>query len=126
MRSSVNIVIGRTSQQSICCIKYCCIYTFSQLHEFDELRFDIRGHECTYFLRARSVKEKDSWVEAIEVNKVTTHRCIVNVAHSYIAMCSTLGVQHTRTKKGCPIGVLQECSTTVTCVAWETLLKCCD
>lgn len=41
-----------------------------QLHEFDELRFDIRGHECTYFLRASSVEEKESWVEAIESNKV--------------------------------------------------------
>ena len=43
---------------------------FLQVHEFDELRFDIRGHECTYFLRASSVDEKDSWVEAIEGNKV--------------------------------------------------------
>lgn len=41
-----------------------------QVHEFDELRFDIRGHECTYFLRASSVEEKDSWVEAIEGHKV--------------------------------------------------------
>ena len=40
------------------------------MHEFDELRFDIRGHECTYFLRASSVEEKDSWAEAIERNKV--------------------------------------------------------
>ena len=47
-------------------------YTYSQVHEFDELRFDIRGHECTYFLRASSVEEKDSWVEAIEGNKVHT------------------------------------------------------
>lgn len=44
-----------------------------QVHEFDELRFDIRGHECTYFLRASSVEEKDSWVEAIEGNKVRNH-----------------------------------------------------
>ena len=42
-----------------------------QVHEFDELRFDIRGHECTYFLRTSSVEEKDSWVEAIEGNKVS-------------------------------------------------------
>ena len=49
---------------------YPCIITLLQLHEFDELRFDIRGHECTYFLRASSVEEKESWVEAIEGNKV--------------------------------------------------------
>lgn len=42
-----------------------------QLHEFDELRFDIRAHDCTYFLRASSVEEKNSWVEAIEANKVS-------------------------------------------------------
>ena len=44
-----------------------------QLHEFDELRFDIRAHDCTYFLRASTVEEKDSWVEAIEANRVS-HR----------------------------------------------------
>lgn len=42
-----------------------------QLHEFDELRFDIRAHDCTYFLRASTVEEKDSWVEAIEANRVS-------------------------------------------------------
>ena len=43
---------------------------FPQQHEFDELRFDIRAHDCNYFLRASSVQERDSWVEAIEANKV--------------------------------------------------------
>lgn len=42
-----------------------------QLHEFDELRFDIRAHDCNYFLRASSVHEKERWVEAIEANKVS-------------------------------------------------------
>lgn len=42
-----------------------------QLHEFDELRFDIRAHDCSYFLRASSVHEKDRWVEAIEANKAS-------------------------------------------------------
>lgn len=42
------------------------------MHEFDELRFDIRAHDCNYFLRAGSVHEKQSWVEAIEANKVST------------------------------------------------------
>lgn len=42
-----------------------------QLHEFDELRFDVRAHDCSYFLRATSVHEKDQWVEAIEANKVS-------------------------------------------------------
>ena len=41
-----------------------------QLHEFDELRFDIRVHDCTYFLRASSVEEKQSWIDSIEANKV--------------------------------------------------------
>ena len=48
-------------------------FLFLQLHEFDELRFDIRAHDCTYFLRASTVEEKDSWVEAIEANRVS-HR----------------------------------------------------
>ena len=42
-----------------------------QLHEFDELRFDVRAHDCSYFLRATSVHEKDQWVEAIEANQVS-------------------------------------------------------
>jgi collagen type IV alpha-3-binding protein len=41
-----------------------------QLHEFDELRFDVRAHDCTYFLRAATVEEKEAWVESIEANKV--------------------------------------------------------
>lgn len=41
-----------------------------QFHEFDELRFDIRAHDCTYFFRARDPIEKTSWVEAIDANKV--------------------------------------------------------
>ena len=47
-----------------------------QVHEFDELRFDIRAHDCNYFLRASSVQEKESWMEAIEANKVSYQVCI--------------------------------------------------
>lgn len=39
------------------------------LHEFDALRFDIRGHGSTFFLRASSEEEKQQWVEAIESSK---------------------------------------------------------
>ena len=42
----------------------------AQLHEFDELRFDVRTQDCSYFLRTTTVEEKAEWVEAIEVNKV--------------------------------------------------------
>lgn len=38
-------------------------------HEFDELRFDVRVLDCTYFLRAGSVEEKRTWIEVIEANK---------------------------------------------------------
>lgn len=41
-----------------------------QLHEFDEVRFDIRAHDCTYFFRARSPEDKHTWIEVIEANKV--------------------------------------------------------
>ena len=47
-----------------------------QCHEFDELRFDVRVYDCTYFLRATSVQEKQQWIEVIEANKV---RCVVVV-----------------------------------------------
>ena len=47
------------------------IYTFYlQLHEFDDKRFDIRAHDCTYFFRASSPREKEEWMEIIENNKV--------------------------------------------------------
>lgn len=39
------------------------------LHEFDELRFDVRTQDCSYFLRTSTVEEKTEWVEAIEANK---------------------------------------------------------
>eukprot|EP00731_Ephydatia_muelleri_P016776 Em0009g1200a len=39
------------------------------LHEFDELRFDVRTQDCSYFLRTTTVEEKAEWVEAIEANK---------------------------------------------------------
>lgn len=45
-------------------------FSWVQQHEFDELRFDIRAHDCTYFLRATTVEEKEAWVEAIEGNSV--------------------------------------------------------
>lgn len=48
---------------------------FLQLHEFDELRFDVRVHDCTYFLRASSVEEKQSWIDGIEANKVMPSQC---------------------------------------------------
>jgi len=44
--------------------------TFFQLHEFDDLRFDVRVHDCTYFLRASTTEEKQSWIDGIEANKV--------------------------------------------------------
>ena len=44
-----------------------------QCHEFDELRFDVRVYDNTYFLRATSVQEKQQWIEVIEANKV---RCV--------------------------------------------------
>lgn len=44
-----------------------------QCHEFDELRFDVRVYDCTYFLRATTVQEKQQWIEVIEANKV---RCV--------------------------------------------------
>ncbi len=49
----------------------CDRYPYMQLHEFDELRFDVRAHDCNYFLRASSLHEKDRWVEAIEANQVS-------------------------------------------------------
>lgn len=39
------------------------------LHEFDDLRFDIRVHDCTYFFRASTHEEKALWVEVVEENK---------------------------------------------------------
>ncbi|XP_064390808.1 ceramide transfer protein-like [Halichondria panicea] len=39
------------------------------LHEFDALRFDIRGHGSTFFLRASSEEDKQNWVDAIENSK---------------------------------------------------------
>lgn len=50
-----------------------------QLHEFDEVRFDIRAHDCTYFFRAASPDEKNSWIEVIEANKVSDK----SVTHYY-------------------------------------------
>ena len=47
-----------------------------QLHEFDELRFDVRVHDCTYFLRASTVEEKQSWIDTIEANKVMVLQCV--------------------------------------------------
>lgn len=41
-----------------------------QCHEFDELRFDVRVYDCTYFFRATSMQEKQQWIEVIEANKV--------------------------------------------------------
>lgn len=41
-----------------------------QLHEFDDLRFDIRVHDCTYFFRASTHEEKALWIEVVEENKV--------------------------------------------------------
>lgn len=43
---------------------------FSQLHEFDDVRLDIRAHDCTYFFRASSPEQKQTWIEVIEANKV--------------------------------------------------------
>ena len=45
-------------------------FLFKQLHEFDELRFDVRSQDCSYFLRTNTVEEKNDWVDAIEANKV--------------------------------------------------------
>ena len=64
---------GVTVPLTLVCGDTAISFLFLQLHEFDELRFDIRAHDCTYFLRASTVEEKDSWVEAIEANRVS-HR----------------------------------------------------
>jgi collagen type IV alpha-3-binding protein len=39
------------------------------LHEFDELRFDIRVHDCTYFFRTTSREELMYWTDTVEGNK---------------------------------------------------------
>jgi collagen type IV alpha-3-binding protein len=41
------------------------------LHEFDELRFDIRVHDCTYFFRTTSREELMYWTDTVEGNKVS-------------------------------------------------------
>ncbi len=64
---------------------------FLQLHEFDPLRFDIRGHGSTFFLRASSEEEKQQWVDAIEASKVR--------------LCSTVCAR--------PQGVYSVCTLTV-------------
>ena len=46
-----------------------------QCHEFDELRFDVRVYDSTYFLRAPSVLDKQQWIEVIEANKVCVRVC---------------------------------------------------
>ena len=48
----------------------CLAYSSLQVHEFDDVRFDIRAHDCTYFFRASTPEEKQTWIEVIEANKV--------------------------------------------------------
>ena len=62
------------------------VYSFfvQQLHEFDALRFDIRGHGSTFFLRASSEEEKQQWVDAIENSKVTLFvGCLPSLSHTH-------------------------------------------
>ena len=60
-----------------------------QLHEFDDLRFDIRVHDCTYFFRASSREEKAFWTDVVEGNKVSLRERRTNSA-TRVAKCSLI------------------------------------
>lgn len=42
-----------------------------QAHEYDELRFDVNVNDCVYYLRCNSADERQEWVEALELAKVS-------------------------------------------------------
>lgn len=38
-------------------------------HELDELRFDVSVNDCNWYLRARSLEDRQKWVDALETHK---------------------------------------------------------
>ena len=60
---------------------------FFQLHEFDDQRFDIRAHDCTYFFRADTPQGKEEWMEVIEANKVRRNHSSALSEDEVISSC---------------------------------------
>lgn len=61
-KSEIDLQYGCRGSLSLQRVRVC-------LHEFDQQRFDIRAHDCTYFFRANSVEDKEAWIDAIQNNK---------------------------------------------------------
>jgi collagen type IV alpha-3-binding protein len=47
---------------------YC--YFSAKAHDLDDCRFDIRVNDCVWYLRAKTVEERQKWVEILEEYKV--------------------------------------------------------
>ena len=97
-----------------------------QCHEFDELRFDVRVYDCTYFFRATSMQEKQQWIEVIEANKVGVGVCMRSEFHD--STCTRMLVYC-----ACCVGGL--CVPLMLCrhllikllyrsIGWECLVRC--
>ena len=65
----------------------CLLNLLFQLHEFDALRFDIRGHGSTFFLRASTEEEKQNWVDAIENSKVGDEYTYQHLPRHHFIVC---------------------------------------
>lgn len=80
-----SIPLGSHASYSRCSYRHVPFLSV-QCHEFDELRFDVRVYDCTYFLRAPSVQEKQQWIEVIEANKVRCV-CVCVCTHVHVCVC---------------------------------------
>lgn len=41
------------------------------MHELDDCRFDIKVNDCVWYLRAKTVEERQKWLDNIEEHRVT-------------------------------------------------------
>ena len=47
-------------------------FSFLQVHEFDNCRFDVNVGDCVYYLRTSDPDERQKWVDVLETAKVNT------------------------------------------------------
>ena len=73
----VKLLVGKSVMLHLQRDIECLLYSSLKVHEFDDVRFDIRAHDCTYFFRAGTPQEKQTWIEVIEANKVCGGRQLV-------------------------------------------------
>ncbi len=52
---------------------YSNVFVNFKPHELDDCRFDIRVNDCVWYLRAKTVEERQMWLNILEEQRVLNH-----------------------------------------------------